>query len=112
MRFSGSFSFLGSLVAVLAAIVASVEPALAEGAAAAGAVTGAADYAKLGAALGIGIAAFGGALGQGKTTGAFLESIARNPGAVDKMFLPWLLGVIFIESLVIYALVVSFQLIG
>jgi len=99
--------FVSSLVAVLAALAVSVEPALAEAT-----VAGAADYAKLGAAFGIGIAAFGGALGQGKATVAFLESIARNPGAVDKMFLPWLLGVIFIESLVIYALVVSFQLIG
>ena len=99
--------FVSALVAVLAALSVSVEPALAETTA-----TGAADYAKLGAALGIGIAAFGGSLGQGKTTAAFLESIARNPGAQDKMFLPWLLGVIFVESLVIYALVVSFQLIG
>jgi len=107
MRFAGKFSFGGALVAVLAALAVSVEPAFAE------TTTGAvADYAKLGAAIGIGIAAFGGSLGQGKTTSAFLESIARNPGAVDKMFLPWLLGVIFIESLVIYALVVSFQLIG
>jgi F-type H+-transporting ATPase subunit c len=95
-----------AFVAVLAAVVASVEPAFAETAA------GAADTAKLGAALGIGIAAFGGALGQGKIMSAALESIARNPGAADKMFLPWLLGVIFVESLVIYALVVAFQLLG
>ena len=99
--------FVSALVVVLAALAVSVEPALAEGTVSAGA-----DYAKFGAALGIGIAAFGGALGQGKTTAAFLESIARNPGAVDKMFLPWLLGVIFVESLVIYALVISFKLIG
>jgi F-type H+-transporting ATPase subunit c len=106
MRLTQS-NFLGALVAVVAAVVASVEPALAETTA-----TGVAEYAKLGAALGIGIAAFGGALGQGKIMAAALESIARNPGAADKMFLPWLLGVIFVESLVIYALVVAFQLIG
>ena len=108
MRFNRFFGFGGALVAVLTALAVSVEPAFAETVGA----TGGADYAKLGAALGIGIAAFGGSLGQGKTTSAFLESIARNPGAVDKMFLPWLLGVIFVESLVIYALVISFKLLG
>ena len=99
--------FVSTVVAVLAAMAAMVEPALAETTTA-----GAIDYAQFGAAVGIGIAAFGGALGQGKTTAAFLESIARNPGAVDKMFIPWLLGLIFVESLVIYALVISFKLVG
>jgi len=107
MRLTGSFRFAGSLVAVLAAMAVAVEPALAETT-----TTSGIDYAHFGAALGIGIAAFGGALGQGKTTAAFLESIARNPGAVDKMFIPWLLGLIFVESLVIYALVISFKLVG
>ena len=99
--------FVSAVVAVLAAMAVSVEPALAETT-----TTGAMDYAQFGAAVGIGNAAFGGALGQGKTTAAFLESIARNPGAVDKMFIPWLLGLIFVESLVIYALVISFKLVG
>ena len=99
--------FVSALVAVVGAFVLSVEPAMAQST-----VTVGADYARFGAALGIGIAAFGGALGQGKIMSAALESIARNPGAADKMFLPWLLGVIFVESLVIYALVVAFQLIG
>ena len=61
----------------------------------------------LAAALGIGIAAFGGALGQGRAAAAALEGIARNPNAADKLFTPFLLGLALIESLVIYALVVS-----
>ena len=62
--------------------------------------------------LGIGIAAFGGALGQGKAAAAALEGIARNPGASGKIFTPMILGLALIESLVIYALVISFMLLG
>lgn len=62
--------------------------------------------------LGIGIAAFGGALGQGKAAAAALEGIARNPGASSKIFTPMILGLALIESLVIYALVISFMLLG
>jgi len=60
--------------------------------------------------LGIAIAAFGGALGQGKAVSTALEGIARNPGASDKMFTPLILGLAFIESLVIYALVITYLL--
>lgn len=66
----------------------------------------------LGAGLGIGIAAFGGALGQGRAAGAALDGIGRNPGASDKLFTPMILGLALIESLVIYALVISFLLMG
>ena len=51
------------------------------------------------AGLGIGIAAFGGALGQGKAASAALEGIARNPGASGKLFTPMILGLALIESL-------------
>lgn len=68
--------------------------------------------AALAAGLGIGIAAFGGSLGQGRAAAAALEGIARNPGASDKIFTPMILGLALIESLVIYALVISFVLIG
>ena len=66
----------------------------------------------LGAALGISIAAFGGALGQGRAAAAALDGIGRNPGASDKLFTPMILGLALIESLVIYALVISFLLLG
>ena len=58
----------------------------------------------------IGIAAFGGALGQGKAAAAALEGIARNPNASDKLFTPMILGLALIESLVIYALVIAYML--
>lgn len=66
----------------------------------------------LGAGLAIGLAAFGGGLGQGRAAGSQLEGIARNPGAADKMFVPYILGLAFIESLVLYAFVIAFLLRG
>lgn len=65
----------------------------------------------LAAGLGIAIAAFGGALGQGKAAAAALEGIARNPGAAQKLFTPLILGLALIESLVIYSLLISFLLV-
>ena len=62
----------------------------------------------LGAGLCIGIAAFGGALGQGKTAAAALEGIARNPAAQGKIFVPMIIGLALIESLVLYAFVIAF----
>lgn len=66
----------------------------------------------IGAGLAIGIAALGGALGQGKTAAAALEGIARNPGAQGKIFTPMIIGLALIESLVIYAFVIAFFLNG
>ena len=62
--------------------------------------------------LAIGIAALGGALGQGKAAAAALDGISRNPAAQGKIFVPMLIGLALIESLVIYALVIAFQLLG
>jgi len=66
----------------------------------------------IGAGLGIGIAAAGGALGQGRAVSSAMEGLSRNPQASDKMFLPLILGLVFIESLVIYTLVIAFFLQG
>ena len=66
----------------------------------------------LGAGLAIGLAALGGGLGQGRAADSALEGIARNPGASGTMFVPYILGMVLIESLVIYALIIAFQLAG
>lgn len=66
----------------------------------------------LGAGLAIGIAAFGGGLGQGRAAAAALEGIARNPSAADRIFTPLIIGLALIESLVIYGLVIAFILQG
>ncbi|HNT28496.1 MAG TPA: F0F1 ATP synthase subunit C [bacterium] len=66
----------------------------------------------LGAGLAIGIAAIGGALGQGRAAAAAMEGTARNPESSKRLFILLILSLALIESLVIYALVVSFSLIG
>lgn len=57
--------------------------------------------------FGIAIAALGGALGQGRAAAAALEGIARNPNAAGKLQTPLILSLALIESLVIYALVIT-----
>ena len=66
----------------------------------------------LAAGLGLGLAALGGGLGQGRAASAALDGIARNPGAADKIFVPMILGLAFIESLVIYSLIFVFLVMG
>lgn len=60
--------------------------------------------------LGIGAAALGGGLGQGRASAAALEGISRNPNASDKVFVPMILGLAFIESLVLFTWVLMLLL--
>ncbi len=60
--------------------------------------------------LAIGIAALGGGVGQGIAISKGLEGIARNPEAQPKIFIAMIVGLALIESLVIYALVISILL--
>ena len=64
------------------------------------------------AALVLGVAAFAGAFGQGKAVASACTSMGRNPGAAGPVRITMLLGVAFIESLVIYALVIAFMILG
>jgi len=62
--------------------------------------------------LAIGIAALGGAIGQGNAVRGAMDGISRNPGASGKIMTTLIIGLALIESLVIYALVISFILQG
>lgn len=62
----------------------------------------------IGAGIAIGLAVLGGTSAQGKAAASALEGMARNPGASDKMFTPFILALALIESLVILAFLVSF----
>lgn len=62
--------------------------------------------------LAVSIAAFGAALGQGKAAAAALEAIGRQPDAVSDIQRVLIISLGFIESLVIYALLVFFLLQG
>jgi F-type H+-transporting ATPase subunit c len=90
-------------------------PAIAAAAPAAGAAqqSGAHDgtYA-IAMGVGMGIAALGCGMGQGKAAAAALEGICRNPNSADKVFTPMLLGLAFIESLVIFTFVIAFMIFG
>ncbi|MDR2503952.1 MAG: ATP synthase F0 subunit C [Deltaproteobacteria bacterium] len=59
------------------------------------------------AAIGMAIAAFGCGIGQGLGLRAACEGTARNPEAGNKITVTLILGMAFIESLAIYALVVN-----
>ncbi|MBN1595743.1 ATP synthase F0 subunit C [candidate division FCPU426 bacterium] len=59
------------------------------------------------AALGLGMAALGGALGQGNAISKAVEGIARQPEASGTIQTAMIIGISFIESLTIYALVVA-----
>ena len=66
----------------------------------------------IGAGLAIGLAAFGGGIGQGRAAGSALEGIARNPSASGKVFVPFILGMALIESLVLFGLLIAGGFIG
>jgi len=57
--------------------------------------------------LAIGLAGLGCGIGQGLTAGNAAAGIARNPGASGTMFTSFILGMVLIESISIYGLVVG-----
>ena len=65
----------------------------------------------LGAGIAIGFGALGCGIGQGLTAGNTTAGIARNPGAAGSMFTNFILGMVLIESIAIYALVVGLLLV-
>ncbi len=74
---------------------------------AAGAAT--ADSNRLAAAyIAVGIASGLCGLGQGRATASAAEAMARNPGAIAAIRVSLFIGLAFIESLALYALVVTF----
>ncbi len=66
----------------------------------------------LGAGLAVGLAGLGCGIGQGLTAGNTTAGIARNPGAAGAMFVNFILGMVLIESIAIYGLVMGVILAG
>jgi len=89
--------------AFAAAAAATAAPAAAPDSAALGIIA-------LGACLGVGIAGCGCGIGQGIGLKGACEGTARNPDAGGKIMGTLILGLAFIESLAIYALVISLLL--
>lgn len=66
----------------------------------------------IGAGIAVGLAGLGCGIGQGLTAGNTTAGIARNPGAAGAMFVNFILGMVLIESIAIYGLVIAFLLQG
>ena len=58
----------------------------------------------LAVAIGMGAAAFGCGLGQGRIASAACEGMARNPGAAGAIRAAMILGLVFVETLVLFTL--------
>jgi F-type H+-transporting ATPase subunit c len=100
MNFRKALIVIGGLVALFGASAFAND-----GETVAGAVSGMKGFS---AAIAIAVAAFGGAIAQGRTASAALDGIARNPSAQPSIFTSMIIGLALIESLVIYALVIAF----
>ena len=92
------FAVVGVLMAAM--------PALAQ--AAADNESSVAKYGKLAAGFGFAIAAGLGAIGQSRVAAAAAEGTARNPGAGGRIQILMIIGLAFIETLVIFTLVIVF----
>ena len=92
---------LGMSVAVLLVVMLVAPAAFAQGTNPSGSATG---ILGLAVAFGMGIAAFGCGLGQGRVASAACEGMARNPGAAGPIRAAMILGLVFIETLVLFTL--------
>ncbi|MGH9460355.1 MAG: ATP synthase F0 subunit C [Vicinamibacteria bacterium] len=71
---------------------------------------GVTQWALIAGGFALALAAASGAYSQGKAAAAACESISRNPGAAPQIRFVFLLGVVLIESLVIYVFVISLSI--
>ena len=58
--------------------------------------------------LAVSFAAYGGTKSQSAAASVALEGMARNPAAADKLFVPMILSLALMESLVIFTLISVF----
>jgi len=66
----------------------------------------------IGAGVGFGIAAGLCGIGQGRVAAAACEGMARNPGAYNRIQLALILGLAFIETLVLFSFVIVYMHFG
>ena len=91
----------------LVVLAGALAPVYAQGTQAAAGSSEVARWSIITAGFALAIAAFGGALAQGRAIAASAESIARNPSATGDIRGALILGLVLIESLVIYVLLIS-----
>ena len=73
-----------------------------------GAAAGGKGLMAIAAGFGMALAAFGAALGQGRIASAACEGMARNPGAAAAIRAAMILGLVFVETLALFTLVIVF----
>jgi F-type H+-transporting ATPase subunit c len=83
-------------------LLALASPMLAQG------TSGSADLGLPAAYIAMGIAAGLCGIGQGKAVASCAEAMARNPGATAAIRFALILGLVFIESLSIYTLAITY----
>lgn len=99
------FAVLGVLMLAAPALAQTTEAVGADNA------SSVAKWAKMAAGIGFAIAAGLGALGQGRVAAAAAEGAARNPGAGGRIQILAIIGLAFIETLVIFTLVIMFAIV-
>ena len=93
--------YLATLLAVLPLLLIGTEAFAQDG-----------NGGNLGSGVAMGLAVLGGGLGQGMAARGMYESVSRNPQAAGKLNAPFYVGLAFIESLCLFALVVAFAIAG
>lgn len=73
-----------------------------------GAASSGVDWIDVAASLGLGFAALGCGIGQGKATASACEGMARNPGIAGPIRITLIIGLAFIESLTLYVVARAF----
>lgn len=111
------FGKMMKALSAFALVIAASAPAMAQMPGDAGGAAGFSFFSKevaalMAAAFAIGIGTIGTALGQGNAIAKAMEAIGRNPEAAGTIRTTLLIGLAFIESLCIYALVIAFIAIG
>jgi F-type H+-transporting ATPase subunit c len=99
MRKFGMLMFMMMMASVMAV------PAFAQGSAGAVAAT---NWVAITSGFAIALAAGLAGLGQGRAAAAACEAVARNPGARPGIMVFLIIGLAFIESLVLFTLVIIF----
>lgn len=104
-----NFKRIITAVMLLTLLFALAVPAMAAGNAEA--ADGAIGDKAMAAAIAVGIAAGAGAVGMGWAIAKSVEGISRQPEAEGKIRTTLMLGLVFVETAIIYALVVAILLI-
>jgi F-type H+-transporting ATPase subunit c len=104
--------FLTMMGAAIAIMLGSPLIAMAQQGSAAGESGLRAGLIALGAGLAIGVGALGCGIGQGKLAASAMESLGRNPNSEPQIRTWMIVGLAFVESLSLYALLIAYIMQG